>query len=105
MWCGGMGQGLFYASAAVVRKPAVFAACVYNVVQQISGLVIILKVYYLAAVRILVLDEDSVLLFAVQVQGKILAVPKPLQSNTGRWMRINRLKGRSSDDPHLGQRS
>lgn len=75
MWCGGMGLGLFYASAAVVRKPAVFAACVYNAVQQISGLVIILKVYYPATsitivLSILVLDEDSVLLFAVQMQGK-----------------------------------
>lgn len=72
MWCCGMGEGLFYASAAVVRKPAVFAGCVYNVVQQTSGLVIIL-----AVVRILVLDEDSALLFAVQMQGKILAIPKP----------------------------
>lgn len=39
--------------------------CMYNAVQQISGLVITLTIYYLATsitivLRILVLDEDSV---------------------------------------------
>lgn len=41
----GMGQGLFYAGAAVVRKFAVSTAWMYNAAQQISGLVIIFSIY------------------------------------------------------------
>lgn len=75
MWCSGMGQGLFYASVAVVGKSAVSAARMCNAVQQISGLVIILTIYCLATsvtivLRILVLDEGSVVSFAVQMWGK-----------------------------------
>lgn len=83
MWCSGMGQGLFYASVAVVGKSAVSAACMYNAVQQISGLVIILTIYCLATsitivLRILVLDEGSVVSFAVQMWGKkMFPIPKP----------------------------
>lgn len=84
-----MGQGLFYASAAVVRKSAVSAACTYNAVQQISGLVIILTIYYLATsitivLRILVLDEDSVALFAVQMQGRNTSYSKTLAIKQGK---------------------
>lgn len=89
MWCSGMGQGLFYASAAVVRKSAVSAACMYNAVQQISGLVIILTIYYLATsitivLRILVLNEDSVVLFAVQIWGKSISYSKTLALKQGK---------------------
>lgn len=71
MWC--MEQGVFCASAAVVRKSTVSAAfIVYHAVQQISGLVIILIIHYLMTsntiiLRIHVLDEGPVELFALQM--------------------------------------
>jgi len=74
---------------------------VYNAVQQISGLVIILSVYYFATsvttvVRILVLDEDSVISFSVQMQAKNTSYSKILAIKLGgRWVRINKLKRKS----------
>lgn len=57
----------------MVRKSTVSAAfIVYNAVQQISGLVIILAIHYPTSsntiiLRIRVLDDGPVVLFAVQI--------------------------------------
>lgn len=57
----------------MVRKSTVSAAfIVYNAVQQISGLVVILAIYYPTSsntiiLRIRVLDDGPVVLFAVQI--------------------------------------
>lgn len=78
-----MGQGLFCASAAVGRKSTVSAAfIVYNAVQQISGLVIIVNIHYLTIsntiiLGIHVLDEGPVVLFAMEMyRKKIPPTPK-----------------------------
>lgn len=71
MWC--MGQGLFCASEAVVRKSTVSAGfIVYKAVQHFSGLVIILTIHFLKTsntiiLRIHVLYENPVVLFAMQM--------------------------------------